>query len=252
LIPLNDNSSLQIKEGDYVVGFYLDGLNCHAPVIMGILPGIPVALNSPNIGFTDPRTGSELSRAPRKPGSGPVRYPAHLGESTLSRLARNEKISDTPIQSKKSGVTTGVSVAGGGSWSEPKTPYATVYPYNRVMETESGHILEFDDTPGAERVHIYHRSGTFDEVHPDGTKVTKIKASAYEVVLSDKHVYVKGDLTITSDKNVSIKAGKDVTIEAGGSFKVTAGASVEIESGADMKLTAGAGMTLKGIPMNWN
>lgn len=25
IIPLNDNSSLQIKEGDYVVGFYLDG-----------------------------------------------------------------------------------------------------------------------------------------------------------------------------------------------------------------------------------
>jgi hypothetical protein len=252
LIPLNDNASLQIKEGDYVVGFYLDGHDSQVPIIMGILPGIPVSLPAPTEGFADPRTGRELSSAPRQPGASTgVRYPSRLNESTLSRLARNEKISDTPIQSKKSSVST-VSIAGGGSWSEPPTPYATVYPYNRVMETESGHILEFDETPGAERVHIYHRSGTFDEYHPDGSKVTRINKDAYEIVLSDKNIYVKGSLNITADKDVTIKAGQDVTIEAGGSFKVKAGVSIEQVSGADTKHTAGAGMSLKGVPMNWN
>ena len=37
----------------------------------------------------------------------------------------------------------------------------TVYPKNHVYETESGHIKEFDDTEGAERIHEYHKSGTF-------------------------------------------------------------------------------------------
>jgi len=246
LIPLNDTASLQIKEGDYVVGFYLDGQESQVPIIMGILPGIPVALGPASTGFNDPRTGSELSSAP-----GGVRYPSRINEPTFSRLARNEKISQTPIQTKKSGVQSGVSVAGGGSWSEPKTPYAAVYPYNRVMETESGHILEFDDTPGAERVHIYHRSGTFDEVHPDGSKVVHIKADAYEVVLSDKKIYVKGSLDITADKDITLKAGQSVIIEAGTDVKIKAGTTFSSEAGASQE-HKGATMTLKGVPMLLN
>jgi len=252
LIPLNDNASLQIKEGDYVVGFYLDGQDSQVPIIMGILPGIPVALPAATEGFADPRTGAELSSAPRQPGaSRGVRYPSRLNESTLSRLARNEKISQTPIQSKKNSVST-ASIAGGGSWSEPPTKYAAVYPYNRVMETESGHILEFDDTPGAERIHIYHRSGTFDEYHPDGSKVTRINKDAYEIVVSDKNVYVKGSLNITADQDITLKAGQSITIEAGTDVKIKAGATFSSEAGATQEHKSGGPMTLKGIPMNLN
>ena len=34
------------------------------------------------------------------------------------------------------------------------------YPFNHVHETESGHIIELDDTPDYERIHLYHRTGT--------------------------------------------------------------------------------------------
>ena len=37
---------------------------------------------------------------------------------------------------------------------------APVYPYNKTWVTEQGHTLEFDDTPGAERMRIKHKSGT--------------------------------------------------------------------------------------------
>lgn len=180
-----------------------------------------------------------------------MRYPSRLGEPTFSRLARNEKISQTPIQSKKNSVST-ASIAGGGSWSEPATKYAAVYPYNRVMETESGHILEFDDTPGAERIHIYHRSGTFDEYHPDGSKVTRINKDAYEIVVSDKNVYVKGSLNITADQDITLKAGQSITIEAGTDVKIKAGATFSSEAGATQEHKSGGPMTLKGIPMNLN
>lgn len=252
MIPLNDTSSLQIKEGDYVMGFYLDGIDSQVPIIVGILPGIPVALGGTTEGFTDPRSGAELSSAPRLPGaSRGVRYPARLNEPTFSRLARNEKISQTPIQSKKTGVARAIPEAGGGTWSEPATEYATVYPYNRVMETESGHILEFDDTPGAERIHIYHRSGTFEEIHPDGTKVTRIDADAFEVVLSDKHIYVNGSFHITAKNDITIKAGQNVTVEAGGDIVLNATGTITTQ-GAIQSHTSAGPMSMTGIPMNWN
>ena len=67
----------------------------------------------------------------------------------------------------------------GGSWSEPETPYAAQYPYNHVMETEGGHIREYDDTPDATRIHERHASGTGYEIFHDGTKVTRIKKDNY-------------------------------------------------------------------------
>lgn len=265
LIPLNDNASLQIKEGDYVVGFYLDGLECQVPIIMGILPGIPVERPSPNDGFADPRTISDLQSAPKKPLSVtsviggavitegiPSRYPEHLNEPTFSRLARNEKISQTPIQGKKTSISVAVPTAGPGTWSEPATPYAAEYPYNRVMETESGHILEFDDTPGAERIHIYHRSGTSEETHPDGTKVTRINKDAFEVVLSDKNIYVKGDLNITSVGNINLKAGMNVNIEAGLNIVMNALGSVTTQAVVGIFGSSVGPMSLNGIPMNLN
>jgi len=252
ILPPNDSASLQIKEGDYVVGFYLDGSDRQVPIIMGILPGIPVAQGSITTGFSDPRTGPELSSAPRKPGASPSRHPIRLNEPTFSRLSRNEKITDTPVASKKIGVKVAVPEAGGGVWNEPPTPYGTVYPYNRVMETESGHILEFDDTPGAERIHIYHRSGTFEEVHPDGTKVTHIEESAYEIVLSDKKVFIKGDLSITTGGNLNLKAGQSVNIEAGLNIVLNSLGSVVTQAALGIFTTTVGPMAFNGLPINWN
>ena len=56
------------------------------------------------------------------------------------------------------------------------------YPYNHVKETESGHIVEFDDTPFAERIYEKHKSGTFYEIDADGNKVTRIVGDKYEIV----------------------------------------------------------------------
>ena len=44
-------------------------------------------------------------------------------------------------------------------------------------------VQEFDDTPGAERIHTYHRAGTFEEIHPDGSKVIKVVRDEYELYL---------------------------------------------------------------------
>ena len=57
-------------------------------------------------------------------------------------------------------------------WTEPESAANAdnqpVYPYNDVTQTESGHFMEMDDTPGAERIRLQHRTGTFTEIQADG------------------------------------------------------------------------------------
>ena len=48
---------------------------------------------------------------------------------------------------------------------EPGSAYNAKYPYNKVIRTESGHVIELDDTPNFERIHLYHKSGTYIEIN---------------------------------------------------------------------------------------
>ena len=57
-----------------------------------------------------------------------------------------------------------------------------------MYESESGHALEFDDTKGAERVHVYHRSGSYTEWAPDGSRSERIQKDNF---FTDEFVYIK-------------------------------------------------------------
>ena len=236
MLPVNGSfTSDGPKEGDMVVGFFTDGNSGQFPIIFGVLPGIPDTLPPIDKGFSDPRTDEQLLSAPKKPlvrvynknGSGgtfvdgvATRYPNVLNEPTTSRVARNESIQKTLIQERKDEVVTVPTV--NSSWTEPTTKYAAKFPYDTVTETESGHLLEVDDTPGAERISNAHRSGTFDEIHPDGSKVTKIFKDNYHVIMKDDHVYVMGDCYLTVQGNVEQKVEGNYSIEVTGNYKVTA------------------------------
>lgn len=104
---------------------------------------------------------------------------------------------------------------------EPKSPYKAKYPYNKVEVTESGHIIELDDTPGAERIHIYHNSGSYFEIHPNGDHVVKGVNNSYDLTKKDKTVYVGGDLKITVKGNADIEVTKAATINAKESITIT-------------------------------
>lgn len=116
------------------------------------------------------------------------------------------------------------------TWHEPPTPYNATFPYNRVTQTTGGHLLEFDDTPGAERVHIYHRAGSFIEFHPDGSVVYKNMNDGYEICMADKNVKVNGqcniavdgNITIYSKGNIDVQADGDVNYQVKGNFNVFA------------------------------
>ena len=103
--------------------------------------------------------------------------------------------------------------ADGGNWSEPASPYAAQYPFNSARQTASGHVEEWDDTPGAERVHIFHRSGSFIEMHPDGKVVYKSMSHGYQISMGDYDVKVKGDCNFSVDGNATIHSKGEVHLQ---------------------------------------
>jgi len=89
------------------------------------------------------------------------------------------------------------------------------YPYNHVIATDSGHSFEMDDTPGRERIRLQHRSGTFSEIHSDGTEVHKILGDGYEIIAKDKNVLISGrcSITVNGDATFIVKGDKIEKIE---------------------------------------
>jgi hypothetical protein len=85
-----------------------------------------------------------------------------------------------------------------------------VYPYNKVLQTEAGHVLEIDDTPKAERINVHHRSGTFHEIHADGSEVTRIVNNNYTAILKDDKVYIAGNADLQvghGNVNITVDTG---------------------------------------------
>lgn len=193
-------SPLGPVEGTWVLGFFRDGVDAQDPVVLGTFGGIPEEVSEPTVGFSDP-TG----QYPRQD---------YINEADTNRLSRNDPGQEHPvIQHKRDGAVKDVPTALGGKWTEPPTPYATKYPYNHVRETESGHIEEYDDTPGAERYHRYHTSGTFEEIHPNGTTVQKIVGDQFQITKGNDHVLVNGDVRINVDKSAKIRINNQVDVE---------------------------------------
>lgn len=242
-LPMNSVNSAQtnnigisptgLVEGAWVIGFFLDGDRAQEPVVMGTLATIPSELANTQEGFYDPNG----------------KYPEVIDEPDVNRLSRND--SDKPhdvLASKESGRTTNVTMANGGVWSEPTSSYNATYPYNHVKETESGHIKEFDDTADNERIHEYHKSGTFYEVQPDGTKVTRVVGENYMIVAKGNDVNIKGNCNLTIDQNCTTYIKGDWDILVGGNKRETVQGTVTEEYAKTQNTTAGGDITIVGGP----
>ena len=92
------------------------------------------------------------------------------------------------------------------------------YPYNHVQESESGHIHEIDDTKGGERLYRQHMSGTFEEIHPDGSKVVKIIGDNYEIIAGKSNIAIFGDVNITTSGTVRELIKGDYHLEVEGNY----------------------------------
>lgn len=107
---------------------------------------------------------------------------------------------------------------------EPKSKYAAVYPFNKTMTTVGGHVIEVDDTEKSERLHVYHTSGSYIEINPDGTIVAKSVKDNIDITIGDKNIVVEsGDMTITSiNGKILIQAEGEVQISSGEALSILA------------------------------
>lgn len=198
--------------GSWVVGFFRDGENAQDPIIFGTIPGLPQESADKSNSFSDPE------------GKYPGQFIPHgsdLRESDVNRLARGVT-SDTIVETKKSSVD--------GTIGEPVTPYGAQYPDNNVISTKSGHHIEFDDTPGVERIHIYHKSGTFIEIHPDGTTVKKTQSDDYEIINGDKSVHITGNLNMVVDGKIEVSGGSSAEYKYAGKHDLTSGGNTTVKA----------------------
>jgi hypothetical protein len=99
---------------------------------------------------------------------------------------------------------------------EPVSPYNAKYPYNKVLRTESGHLIEIDDTVSKERIHIMHKTGTYVEIDSDGQVVIKSVDNRFDVTTKDNNVYVGGDVNIRVIGNVNMLVDGTYTLESKG------------------------------------
>ena len=282
-------SPLGAVEGTWVVGFFQDGADAQQPIIIGTLPGVPDELpdTSSQKGFQDAVNGA---------------YPKYKGETDVNRLAVNSKsgytsdnrdgTEDNPHSSltiRRADRTVGIGRADfnpvditrankgplalsgddGTAFNEPETPYAAEYPYNHVYESESGHIREMDDTPGAERIHERHATGTGYEIHPDGDKVTRVKKDNYDLTYGQQFTHIRGTQSTTVNGGVKVfvnasgAGGRDATeqfhytIEVGNNANVniqvnkgdvnliTSDGNINMKSGKDINIEATNAIRIK-------
>jgi putative chitinase len=224
-------------EGTTVMGFFRDGDDCQEPVMMGTVGGIPQdeyyrSLPS-DAGFTDPNKKYPLQELRNEPDT--------------NRLARAQGLTETPVGKKKDVREIKVPIANSTeTWDQPTIPYAAKYPFNHVTSSESGHVVEIDDTPGAERIQVYHKKGSFVEIDANGTMVRRIVGDDFQIIERNGHVIIKGGLTLTvmgdakilvqNDCNLEVQGGltakvhKDMELNVAGSLKIAAGDAIEMKS----------------------
>ena len=287
----------KIEPGTWVIGFFLDAEEKQQPVVMGTLKGKPNQAPNKLVGFNDPNESNPTTKKSNSNHGTLVDKDGkeydystddkHI-ESDVNRLARNETVtwidgedynlSHSVIASKdklydaethKIGRTEKVQIAnttdektdsGYIEWNEPTSPYAASYPNNNVMETASGHIKEYDDTSGQERIHEYHKAGTFYEIDKDGNKVTRVVGNNYDIIAGTNYVKVRGDVNLTIDSNCKtrIKGNYDIEVD-GDKTEVIKGKLTQTVTGSvvetykdifDQNITGNATMDAKTINLN--
>lgn len=174
-------------------------------------------------GFTDPNAN----------------YPTkeYAGISETNKLAQGDA-RGTVVQDKNKNRMKGAKLPGGEAWDEPESAFRGAYPYNKVTQTESGHIIEIDDTPGSERLHIYHKSGTYIEIDANGSVVKRTKGSSYEIIDRNGKISIAGRADISVNGACNIFVGNDANIEVEGDTNITCHNDITAQAGGTFNLSA--------------
>ena len=201
-----------IVEGTWVFGYFRDGYAMQEPMVIGTLPGKPAELAETTKGFYDPngvypkyKDEVDTNRLAVNDTAQP-----HLGLE-LRKLTRKTNVAtaDFDAVDLTDHISVAIEASDGDTWSQPDIPYAAVYPYNHVFESESGHVFEIDDTKDNERLFTSHRTGTSQEIDKDGNQVNIVKGDHYNIISGKRQAIIEGNADITIGGRHKIFINKD-------------------------------------------
>jgi muramidase (phage lysozyme) len=220
---------------EWVFGFFIDGKSAQQPVLLGTFLGMPTmapaAYGDSNGGFTSMGDGATM---------------AGLHRPDLSRLATGEELEKTSVLAKNAIGGQPVRTSNGNGWQTPKSPYNARYPHNYVHETQSGHVLEMDDTPGNERVNLYHRSGSHIEINSSGAMTLKSTGSTFVVVENIGYVRIMGDANVTVEGRASILVENDCDFQVDGNLTQRVFGDYTLEVSGRHDVNVGEALRMRG------
>ena len=255
-----------LVEGSWVVGYMRDGASCQQPVIIGSSPGFPIEPANKEKGFYDPNgvypgflqepDTNRLAVAETTVVAGKEEYSNPHLHLTLRAAARenNTGIATADFNATTNAAGDDIIGSDGDTWAQPEIPYAAVYPYNHVFQSEAGHISEWDDTEGAERIYLAHVTGTSYEIDQIGTLVQLNKNEKYEITsahsfhsiggnsditIDGRHkIYInkKGEANNNYDIQVGPNANVNIQVDKGHINVVTVDGNINVNSGGDYNL----------------
>ena len=221
-----------IVEGTWVFGYFRDGYAMQEPMVIGTLPGKPVELAETSKGFYDPngvypkyKDEVDTNRLATNDSNNP-----HLGLE-LRKLTRKTGVptADFDAVPVEEHISTAIEASDSDTWNQPEIPYAAVYPFNHVFESESGHVMEIDDTKDNERLFTQHRTGTSQEIDKDGNQVNIIKGDHYNIVSGKRQAVIEGNADLTIGGRHKIYINKDGATNNHYDIQVGPNASVNIQ-----------------------
>lgn len=172
-------------------------------------------------GITDKELEAELGTSV----STPIEKDGFIDPSQSYPTRRYSGIQSTNLEAR--GIEENLVPFGGGDVDvdlEIREFGGSMYPYNQVRKTASGHVTEFDDTPGRNRILIMHNCGTGIEMMPDGTVIINTSKNMIRIAAGDEKVIIEGDgevvyhgnLKMRVDGNFDLNVGGDLNIDVGG------------------------------------
>ena len=211
-------SSHFLLEGTWVVGFFRDPAK-QEPVIMGALPGMNTKETSNFTIASSSASGGQSKGGGFKAPKGKYPTDLYLDKPDTNLLAQ-ESTDTHPSRSVKDAKDSW-STASGSAEQPATTQTSAKYPTNHVFETETGHYVEFDDTEGNERIHLYHKKGTFIEIDSTGNMIIKTVGNVTNIVAGNMDTYVKGNYSVSAGGNIDVYAGGNLTEKVDGNRKTT-------------------------------
>jgi hypothetical protein len=159
-------------------------------------------------------------------------------------------IEKTQIEARNNSLRTDVPTATDGAWDEPAAAYSAKYPYNQTFQTEAGHLIEYDNTPGHERIHVYHKAGTYTEIDVNGTSVRKVVGDNYEILERNNYLFVRGayNLTIDGATQILVKNKADIVVQ--GDANATFNGDVNLKVAGDFSHNVGGTYTLNAADIS--